>query len=77
VRIMFRLANNDLEAMLTAQAMENSGVEVFSITYIGTAQLGSAIVPSARFAVWAKAKSDKQITAADLAINKEFTDAGI
>lgn len=72
MRIMCRNADNDLDAIRTAQGMENAGATVFSITHNGMHQPFGALSPSSRFIVWAKVENDDMIAAADAAIEKEF-----
>lgn len=71
-RIMVRHANNDFEAMLTAQGMENAGADVFSITHAGMHQPLGALAPSSKFVVWAKVPSADMFDAIDAEIEKEF-----
>lgn len=74
---MVRHANNDFEAMLTAQGMESAGAEVFSVTHNGMHQPYGAMVPSSKFVVWAKVVSDEFIDVVDKAIALEFERRGI
>ena len=75
-KIMMRHANNDIEAMLTAQGMESAGADVFSITNDGMHQPYGARVPSSRFVVWAKVASAEMIAAVDEAISLEMSRLG-
>lgn len=71
-KIMVRHANNDFEAMLTAQGMESAGADVFSITHNGMHQPFGAMAPSSKFVVWAKVASDEMMGAVDESIAREF-----
>jgi enoyl-[acyl-carrier-protein] reductase (NADH) len=70
--IMQRHAADDFEAFLTAQAMEEAGAEVFSITFNGMHRKQGALADTARMVVWARVTDDVQITKADEAIEKAF-----
>lgn len=72
MRIMCREANDVLDAIRTAQGMENAGATVFSITHNGMRQPHGAMIPSSKFVVWAKVESDDMIAAVDKAIEAEF-----
>jgi hypothetical protein len=76
-KIMVRHANNDFEAMLTAQGMEEAGADVFSITHDGMHQPFGAMIPSSKFVVWAKVASDELFDEVDKAIAREFERRGI
>lgn len=71
-KIMVRHANNDFEAMRTAQGMENAGANVFSITHAGMHQPFGAMAPSSKFVVWAKVPSLDMFDAIDAEIEKEL-----
>jgi hypothetical protein len=73
LKIIVRHAQSDLEALHTAQGMENADASVFSITHDGIHQRYGAMIPSSKFVVWAK--YDESITSPDQideAIDKEF-----
>lgn len=74
--IMQRAAPDDFIAYLTAQAMEESGADVFSITFAGMHRQVGAMADSPRMIVWAKVTSDEQITKADEAIEKALAKIG-
>jgi hypothetical protein len=54
VKIISRKAFDSLEAFYIAQGMENSGVDVFSITHDGEHIQRGYSLPSSRFVVWGK-----------------------
>lgn len=73
LKIIVRHAQNDLDALRTAQGMENAGASVFSIAHDGMHQPYGAMIPSSKFVVWAK--YDESATSPDRideAIEKEF-----
>lgn len=72
MKIMCRPANNDFEALLTADGMEDAGLNVFSITQNGMHQPHGAMVPVSKFLVWAKAEDEEAMAAADKAIAKQM-----
>lgn len=72
MKIMSRPADNDFDAFRIAQAMEDAGVEVFSITHNGMHQPDGALAPSSKMIVWGKAKDDAMILNADVFIAAEF-----
>ncbi len=55
MKILHRDAEDDFKALLTSQAMEDSGATVFSITPNGEGTYQFAVAPHTRFIVWAKA----------------------
>jgi hypothetical protein len=73
-RIMFRSAEDDYCAMITANAMESAGAGVFAITPHGTSTHDGALAPHQRFQVWAKVESDDKIAAVDAAIEREMNE---
>ncbi len=68
--IMQRAASDDFIAYLTAQAMEEAGADVFSITFAGMHRKSGAMVDTPRMIVWAKVKDAKTIEKADKLIEK-------
>uniref|UniRef100_A0A6M3ILU3 DUF2007 domain-containing protein n=1 Tax=viral metagenome TaxID=1070528 RepID=A0A6M3ILU3_9ZZZZ len=72
MRIIVRHAEDDFIAMKTAQGMENSGANVFSITNNGQATHFGATAPHTRFCIWAKIENDGMIESIDDAIEKEL-----
>lgn len=57
VKIISRIADTDVEATLTAQAMQSAGADVFSVTYHGSSLMPPGVV-SSKFIVWAKYNSE-------------------
>jgi hypothetical protein len=74
--IMQRTAPNDFIAYLTAQAMEEAGANVLSITFAGMHRQSGAMADSPKMIVWAKVTSEEQITKADKAIEKALAKLG-
>lgn len=70
--IIMRSAQDDFYALLTAQGMEKSGANVFSITHDGMQKPHGAIIPSSKFIVWAKHNNSITVEKID-----EFIDAEI
>jgi hypothetical protein len=54
MKIIVRNADNDFDAYRIAQAMTDAGADVFSIAHNGMHQPYGAMVPSAKFIVFAK-----------------------
>lgn len=77
MRIMVRLAEDDFEALRTANAMESAGACVFAITPNGTATYQGALAPHDRFRVWCKVTNDSVIDSVDVAISKELYGEGL
>lgn len=72
-QIIVRNANNDFDALRTAQGMENAGASVFSVAHAGMHQPYGAMAPSAKFVVFAKFDdATTSYDAIDAAIEKEF-----
>jgi hypothetical protein len=76
VKIMNRKAESDFIARLTAQAMEDEGAQVISITYNGFDTYPNAVAPHSTFIVFARAKDWAHIRRIDEAINKALENAG-
>ena len=68
--IMQRTAPDDFIAFLTAQAMEEAGANVFSITFAGMHRQNGAMADSPKMIVWAKVTDAEQIEKADKLIEK-------
>lgn len=68
MKMLMRSAEDDFDALLTAEAMESVGADVFSITFNREATHHGAQIPHSRFIVWAKVESDDMIERADDAI---------
>lgn len=77
MRIMVRSAEDDFEALRTANAMESAGARVFAITPNGTATYPEALAPHDRFRVWCKVADDSVIDSVDVAISKELYGEGL
>jgi hypothetical protein len=75
MKIMCRRAEDDFEAMLTAQGMEDAGVNVFSISGNGQDTHPGALSPHTRYVVWGKALCDDHISKADDEISRVIADA--
>lgn len=65
--ILVRHAKDDFYALLVAQAMENKGAEVFSVTVDISRTEG-------RYTIWAKIGKDSQIEAIDKEIERGLED---
>jgi len=76
VKIMQRPANNDFEAFLTAQAMEDAGANVFSITFNGRHRQHGAMEDVSKMIVWAKVQSEDEIDKVDREIEKALAKLG-
>ena len=72
MKIIVRDANNDLEALRTAQGMENAGASVFSVSHAGMRHPQGAMIPSAKFVVWGKYDAPTTTDEIDAAISREF-----
>jgi hypothetical protein len=79
-KILHRSAQDDYFAFLIANAMQEAGVEVFSISFNREKLRFGAMEPSARFLVWCKypkLDGDAWVTRIDTAINKVYEDAAM
>lgn len=72
--IISRVADNDVEAILTAQAMESAGADVFSVTYNGKSLRPGSGIDSSRFIVWAKYSEAISIDLIDAAIDARINE---
>lgn len=70
--IMMRYAEDDFTALKIAEAMENAGATVITLTSHGEAQYPAALAPHVRYIVWARVRDDAHIAAIDRAIEAEF-----
>jgi hypothetical protein len=75
MKLMNRTAESDFIAMLTAQAMEDEGAQVISITYDGSDTHPNALVPHSKFIVFARARDWAHIKRIDEAIDKALKNA--
>ena len=71
-QIIYRDAEDDFKAFLTAQAIENSGATVFSITPNGEGTYPFCSAPHRRFIVWAKYQEPFDVDAMDELITKAY-----
>jgi hypothetical protein len=74
--IMNRWAEDDMVATLTAQAMEDEGAQVISITYNGSAKYDHAMAPHSRYIVFARATDSAHVDRIDKAISKKLEKLG-
>jgi hypothetical protein len=63
-----------MDALNTAQGMENAGASVFSVSHDGMRQPEGALIPSSRFIVWAKYEAPLTTDEIDAAISLAFGD---
>jgi hypothetical protein len=72
MNIICRQAEDDFNAFLIAQGMENAGAEVFSISHNGMHQRFGAMIPSAKFIVWARYEAPVTPNGIDEMISREM-----
>lgn len=76
--VIARRADSDFEALQIAQAMEDVGASVISVSFDGTHQPYGTLAPLSKFLVWAKLNQHLSVDQVDQAISKKlgFTVSG-
>jgi hypothetical protein len=72
---MSRTAEDDLRALLTAEAVEKGGGTIISITFDGRAKYQTALDNHSRFIIWARVKDKAHINKIDNLIEARFKKA--
>jgi hypothetical protein len=69
---MLRKAEDEFMALQTINAMEKAGAKVLTLTLDGYAQYEGALIPHAKYTVWAQVENDAHIDKIDEAIAQEI-----